>query len=440
MDIWQELGIAPTEDRGEILRAYAKRLSKVRPEDDPEGAERLRLAYEAALSGAYNSLPPPSPDGPSREERLEASRRAAEQRAAMPETPVLQESDPQPLSGPQAGLAADPHDPLMEPAAAVSEVEDWSALSTPSLDTPAAELDSASGTDEALELWSEPADAGGGALPADPASDLGEYSASESWPDPAATDGDPLAGDPLAAYSQADDDLAAEPVEFAEMPTTPHDSPASAAPQSARSRVTLGDLDLVQADQAPDVLSAAPETEPIAAPPLVDLPQETGPDDSRAFAAAHERRDSLHTGRPIAAQRTGEEADAWRERFGRFAPLLAWFDRLRAFLASNKYAELAVLVLVVLALGMATFYGSPFDLIGAAVALICFSALMRPGSGLLLLFGTLASWLGSIVLIRQGTLPEIDTATLFMLVLLMVFGLIKLADRLEERAASRAGR
>ena len=116
------------------------------------------------------------------------------------------------------------------------------------------------------------------------------------------------------------------------------------------------------------------------------------------------------------------------------------WDKLRGFLTSNKYAEFAVLVVVLIAFGLAAFYGSPFDLIGAAVALICLSGLMRPGSGLLLLFGTLASWLGSIVLIRQGTLPEIDRATLFMLVLLMVFGMIKLADRLEERAASRTGR
>jgi len=49
MSIWQELGIEPTANRGEIRRAYAKRLKDVHPEEDPEGFQRLREAYEQAL-------------------------------------------------------------------------------------------------------------------------------------------------------------------------------------------------------------------------------------------------------------------------------------------------------------------------------------------------------------------------------------------------------
>ncbi len=52
MDTWQELGIEATRDIREIRRAYAGRLKAAHPEDDPEGFERLRTAYEEALAAA----------------------------------------------------------------------------------------------------------------------------------------------------------------------------------------------------------------------------------------------------------------------------------------------------------------------------------------------------------------------------------------------------
>ncbi len=52
MNFWQVLGLEPSADTKAIKLAYAKLLKKTRPDDDPEGFQKLREAYEAALSAS----------------------------------------------------------------------------------------------------------------------------------------------------------------------------------------------------------------------------------------------------------------------------------------------------------------------------------------------------------------------------------------------------
>ncbi|MGG3888423.1 J domain-containing protein [Metabacillus fastidiosus] len=49
MSVWDILGIEPTDEISAIKKAYAKKLKIHHPEDDPEGYQRLREAYDSAL-------------------------------------------------------------------------------------------------------------------------------------------------------------------------------------------------------------------------------------------------------------------------------------------------------------------------------------------------------------------------------------------------------
>ncbi|MBV4422873.1 J domain-containing protein [Clostridium tyrobutyricum] len=62
MSFWDILGIEPTEDKSAIKEAYASQLNLHHPEDDPEGFQALREAYETALKYDPDNQDIPSND------------------------------------------------------------------------------------------------------------------------------------------------------------------------------------------------------------------------------------------------------------------------------------------------------------------------------------------------------------------------------------------
>ncbi len=56
MDIWEILEIDYTEDVGTIKKAYAKKLRLCQPEDDADGYQKLREAYDLALKIAKHAV------------------------------------------------------------------------------------------------------------------------------------------------------------------------------------------------------------------------------------------------------------------------------------------------------------------------------------------------------------------------------------------------
>ncbi|MGV8927072.1 MAG: hypothetical protein ACOH2G_15525 [Ewingella sp.] len=55
MNIWSVLGIDPTDDLSEIKRAYARKLKTARPDQDPQGYQRLREAFEGVKQALFTA-------------------------------------------------------------------------------------------------------------------------------------------------------------------------------------------------------------------------------------------------------------------------------------------------------------------------------------------------------------------------------------------------
>lgn len=50
MSPWKRLQLEPTHDAKAIRRAYAQQLKRYHPEEDPEGYQQLRQAYEQIMT------------------------------------------------------------------------------------------------------------------------------------------------------------------------------------------------------------------------------------------------------------------------------------------------------------------------------------------------------------------------------------------------------
>lgn len=57
-DCWAVLGLEPDVDGRAVKRRYAALLRETRPDEDPQGFQQLRTAYEEALEAISNGSPP----------------------------------------------------------------------------------------------------------------------------------------------------------------------------------------------------------------------------------------------------------------------------------------------------------------------------------------------------------------------------------------------
>lgn len=54
MNPWETLGIAPTQDKKEIKKAYAKLTKKYHPEENPKEFQKIQQAFQACLNNDYH--------------------------------------------------------------------------------------------------------------------------------------------------------------------------------------------------------------------------------------------------------------------------------------------------------------------------------------------------------------------------------------------------
>ena len=86
LGIWEILKIEPTRDKDALKKAYRRQLVTVHPEDDPEGFQALRAAYEEAVRLAEQPLEVeggPEEESPGRPEAIDINTPAGRNLVAM---------------------------------------------------------------------------------------------------------------------------------------------------------------------------------------------------------------------------------------------------------------------------------------------------------------------------------------------------------------------
>lgn len=105
IDPWAVLGIEPTHDATLIRRAYAARLKVTHPEDDPEGFQRLRFAYEWARAYSQHVSESAAPEAEAPVAGAAAS--VATPVAAAPATSIVSVSDAETIPADPLSRAVD---------------------------------------------------------------------------------------------------------------------------------------------------------------------------------------------------------------------------------------------------------------------------------------------------------------------------------------------
>lgn len=98
---YSELGIEPTADERAIKRAYAVRLKQNRPDENPEGFQRLHEAYQAALQRCHAN-PPATAAAP-----MQAAPRPLPPLASVAARPIEQPARPPAAVAPPITFDAD---------------------------------------------------------------------------------------------------------------------------------------------------------------------------------------------------------------------------------------------------------------------------------------------------------------------------------------------